>query len=93
MFYFNFFNRGTTMTTKDQPKGEPKANSHAKPVESEIINNLMSNDQALRNEVLKLKSSQNLLVNKVHNLEALVSDMTNEVIRLRSETVLNKTSQ
>jgi hypothetical protein len=46
----------------------------------------------LRNEIAKLKSSQNLLVSKLHNLEAFVHDVSNEVARLRSQETLAKTT-
>ena len=59
---------------------------------NQIINNLVSNDQVLRNEIAKLKSSQNLLVSKLHNLEAFVHDVSNEVARLRSQETLAKTT-
>ncbi len=73
-------------------KEETKSNSHSQPVDNQIINNLVSNDQVLRNEIAKLKSSQNLLVNKLHNLEAFVHDVSNEVARLRSQETLAKTT-
>ena len=73
-------------------KEETKSNSHSQPVDNHIINNLISNDQVLRNEIAKLKSSQSLLVNKFHNLEAFVHDVSNEVARLRSQETLTKTT-
>ena len=73
-------------------KEETKSNSHSQPVDNQIINNLVSNDQVLRNEIAKLKSSQNLLVSKLHNLEAFVHDVSNEVARLRSRETLAKTT-
>ena len=73
-------------------KEETKSNSHSQPVDNQIINNLVSNDQVLRNEIAKLKSSQNLLVSKLHNLEAFVHDVSNEVARLRSQETLAKTT-
>ena len=73
-------------------KEETKSNSHSQPVDNQIINNLVSNDQVLRNEITKLKSSQNLLVSKLHNLEAFVHDVSNEVARLRSQETLTKTT-
>jgi len=73
-------------------KEETKSNSHSQPVDNQIINNLVSNDQVLRNEIAKLKSSQNLLVSKLHNLEAFVHDVSSEVARLRSQETLAKTT-
>ena len=73
-------------------KEETKSNSHSQPVDNQIINNLVSNDQVLRNEIAKLKSSQNLLVSKLHNLEAFVHDVSNEVARLRSQETHAKTT-
>ena len=73
-------------------KEETKSNSHSQPVDNQIINNLVSNDQVLRNEIAKLKSSQNLLVSKLHNLEAFVHDVSIEVARLRSQETLAKTT-